>query len=1246
MSNIVRISKYGKPDIYTEEYDNSGLDAAPIDNELSVLVIGSSKKGDINTPITLRTVRDIESVYGNLDRNLENKQSFFHRTIAKSLQSTPVIAINIVPIDDELDKLVYKSISTSTLYKNADVLSKGYTSFMDTQGFWKKSTEQFLLNVTDDSGNENRVLHFTNVGDKKITVFVVKTKVTTFDISLLEYYGGTDKVPAYLYPTDYVSDYMLDVIIVSGDFTNYNALAVDKTWSKYFNRTGLRKDQWTSFIGEKNLTILKLYEGLSLIPYFRDTNNNIKYIETVINRDTSVTGLFCAFDTDKVEADSPSGLIDLIGNNLITGDVSDIDFLSYKETISETISMTNTYLDVPTNTFAFGSTGSNVVSIYRPNSPAYGDRTAFKSEGYVNGLVYDGLGLTVASPSNVYNSLTLSYTTTTDPYAIVGGVEYPITSYVLNIDASNYSPASGATGATGAFTETIVIKTDGTITNAPTTSDLTNGIVLGQVSFIAKRDNTVATTITIDNVTYIPVSVGSNGYVDLVIGTDVTVTGVGTNVISYEFLNTSGTILATDVIKYRRIKFFNQFSSILSSRDKNKATILVGSDYSSAIKYSIADLTATLVNTTSANKKLTLLLNTPLTAILANGIVLYKTDNEFIIGTDNVVTKNRKATISQGVTAKYSTFYTKYYDGVINTKDFFYENILGSTMNIVFFDVSGDDYIGFSSNIAFTTNDIVIVPESISNKGKFTIINPVANTTVKAGFYSFKVNENTSTETVVGATKLYNANIDGKHFIRFELVNNNLSAYFQDSDFTTTIPTDNISLDIMSQTSNYRQTLEIELPNGYVIAPNKVLVNAARYNEVKIGNYLEAYVAADVLGAPKYLTRILSKRIYTGDSTLVEITCDAEIKKYNYDGDYQTNYFSSLDNFITTYKGVVLDGFKIREACLPNGTEARQTEILQTIAKGTNLYKALTNRNTLSFRYLIDSYGLGLTEYCKQELVDICGKRLDCIGFINMPSMKDFKKSSNPYFLDIKKVLSTEFIAQGGNQDFNPPFLFSLAQGDGVTSVGYFTPNVIVNDNGRPLSVPPAAYAANTYLRKFISQNSSKFPWTISAGINDGRVTEIGGLEVNFDDDDIINLNGMKVNPIVSKGNRGFAIETENTAQQNISSLSYIHCREVLINLEKDMRDMLANFQWKYNTPEVRADIKVRADAICLDYQNKNALYAFFNKIDAENNTNELIDNQIGVLDTYVEIVKGLAVIINRINIEKTGTINSSGFQA
>jgi len=455
-----------------------------------------------------------------------------------------------------------------------------------------------------------------------------------------------------------------------------------------------------------------------------------------------------------------------------------------------------------------------------------------------------------------------------------------------------------------------------------------------------------------------------------------------------------------------------------------------------------------------------------------------------------------------------------------------------------------------------------------------------------------------------------------------------------------------------SELSNLKQTIEIENPVGYTSVPNKVLVNGSRYTELKVGDFLEADTTGVKLTLgqqyTRRITRVLSKRQYTGDPTLSEITCDAKILKTELvlgSGDFQTTRYSSIDQYATTYKTIALKGFRIREASLPDGTETRQNAILNAVAKGTPLFKALINKEAFDFRYLVDAFGLGLTERSKQQLVDICGERLDSFGFINMPSIRQFKNSSSPSFVNSEGVLQTEFIAKGGDPESNPAFLYSFGEGAGVSAVGYFTPYVVVNDSGRPLNFPPASYVATTYVRKHISNVSSVTPWTIAAGVTNGRVTNIAGLEIDWDPTDLDFLNPAQINPIVLKKNRGYIIETENTALVLYkSALSYIHVREVLIELERELSRMLLDYQWKFNTPDVRAEIKLRADVICETYVSKNGLYNYFNKMDDENNTVEVIDNQIGVLDTYVEPIKGMGIIVNNITILRTGAIDAGGF--
>jgi hypothetical protein len=424
-------------------------------------------------------------------------------------------------------------------------------------------------------------------------------------------------------------------------------------------------------------------------------------------------------------------------------------------------------------------------------------------------------------------------------------------------------------------------------------------------------------------------------------------------------------------------------------------------------------------------------------------LVFYTVDNEFIIGAKGVKTQAISASASGfGVAAKYSKLYTRYYDGVVNTGDFFYANktpveILNNTnaplpyvagseyiSDVYFFDgesslsvfgltaglnvgptssFAGYDYIAFNSseNPLLEVNDIISIHGAVANTGTFTIIsddifNEIDN---GAGIFThvYKVSEETSYERVQNVSIIKDFNT--KHYLKMYVESDVLNVHFMDETLQSyeEVTTNTAgTIEIQSAMTNYKQSLEIEKPAGYSEVANKVLVNGSRYTEVKVGDFLEAdYNTSLAVGQyPRKLTRVVSKRQYSGNADLVEITCDAAIKKTPFGSDYQTMRYKTVDNYASTYKAISLKGFRVREASLPDGTEARQNSVLNLVAKGTPLFKAITNKEALDFRYLIDSFGLGLTEKSKQQLVDICGDRLDAFGFLNMPSMKSFKNSS------------------------------------------------------------------------------------------------------------------------------------------------------------------------------------------------------------------------------------------------------------
>lgn len=1290
----IQIGKYKRPGIFFEEFDQSIIPNPVVPTLVipPVLVLGFSKKGPVNTPILISSVSDVERIYGPLDRNLERKGSFFHRTIAKMLESGPVLAMNLLSTNDTLDKIEYRSLSTATNKTNSSIAEIPYRKVHDTSSFWKKDTTIFTETVKDEIGGADRLFHITNLSNRYVSVFIFKSRLTGYNQPLLQYYGTADKVPTYVNQLDFASDYLVDVLIVGGDWSNYAELSVDLQWSAYFDATGLRKGAVSAFAQDRNVNTLAFYEGCSLIPYFKDENNRNIFIETIINADTDRTGVFCAFNADKLEGEFPNGMVDIIGNNLainnslIDNEQDTIDFLSYNETITEQNSYPNVYLDT-----AGGPTGQNVVAF----GPSLGvarsgtwrgatgnARTAWMSEGIIQGVV---MGTTTSpgtasagflSSSNMIVTFQVGTVslgaTISNPYFVSNGsLSYfsldANSTYTFSIPASDYA----TTSTTQSFYTTFyadpntssIKKSQGTIASTKPTLGA-NDLVLGYVSYDLAVNGTLA------NHTYtsIAVTASSNfntGFNDLKQTVDFTVTDLGLSKIRVTFTGTNNSDGTSNYESYRRIRIFNFLISMLDSTNISKMSMLANVSTGEKISLENASVES-IVTSETQNKSFVLDLGTGLTtptALQAGNLVFYKMDDEFVVGTDGFGSTTSVPTTKIGVVGEFATAYTDFYDGNYNTGDYTYTDYAITPTRVVLTnDINGNSVVVFTASQAWIVSgtESFVLPTSVTNYKTFTLTSTgtgssVLDPSTGASFSNtnkvYYLNKTVTTEDLGVVTRIMNPSV--KNYIEAYLNDSGvLNVAFKNPTLTATqsITLYNNPLNIISDLTDLKETVEIHEPAGYVPVDNKVLIIGSRYPTLKTGDFLQAEVNEDpdVLlpgQIGRRLTRILNKKAWGPNPIYSEVTCDSAVKKYTIGGGMQTLKYTSIDSYVDTYKAIPLKGFRPRAASQPDGTEETQNSILNIVAKGTQLFKALVNKDAIDFRYVVDSFGLGLTEFSKQQLVDICGDRLDCFGFINMPSMRQFRNSSNPSFLDANGNLSTALIASGGDPEKNPRFLYSFGTGKGTTSTGYFLPYLIVNDNGRPAELPPAMYVATTYMRKHLQLVTSVLPWTIAAGVTNGRILGIQGIEQNYSFSDIENLNLAQMNPIVFKRNRGFVIETENTAQTIYkSALSYIHVREVLIELERELGNMLLDFQWKFNTADVRAEIKLKADVICETYVARNGLYNYFNKCDEENNTPDLIDRQIGVLDTYVEPIKGMGIIVNNITILRTGAIEAGGF--
>jgi len=276
------------------------------------------------------------------------------------------------------------------------------------------------------------------------------------------------------------------------------------------------------------------------------------------------------------------------------------------------------------------------------------------------------------------------------------------------------------------------------------------------------------------------------------------------------------------------------------------------------------------------------------------------------------------------------------------------------------------------------------------------------------------------------------------------------------------------------------------------------------------------------------------------------------------------------------------------------------------------------------------------------------------MALLNAPSMAEFQASTDPRFTELpdpaagnpKPVLNTEYISTGGNLTLGPSFTWSLPdEENGAKFIGVFTPNVILRENAKNISIPPAAHVSNNFVRKFINGE----PYAIVAGPRRGVLSDpkFVGLEYDFLLKDREYLEPIGLNPIVVVRNVGPMIFANQTAyQRTLSAFNNLHVRDLLITIEEAVIEILQNYLFEFNDASTRLEIRTLVETYLDVVRNGGGIYDYSVIMDESNNTPEIIDQNFGIIDIGIEPARGLQKFINRITVLKTGAIAAGGFAA
>lgn len=1250
--------------IYTIEIDSSQRE---VTNPTSLrLLPGFNNKGPFNRPVFMQYESERQKIFGDIDSKLEQKGCFFNRMAQTMLKNGPILALNLLKVDDSIDgpdQVNYATMSLDSCKPNPKVTSAGktygeydyqaatinnklygskqddvipyvgktpYASLFDRARFWIPSKNNLqavaangLLSNDQGSYEHTNLLNFANTGTDEISILVYKPEnITGYNVTAKEWWGGDENIPyGWIRPSDYISDYFIRVVAIKGNWTNYPGLASDPIWSKYFDKNGVIKNKVSSLCSAEGVTFIGSWTG-SIIPDFVDKQGNYMYIESKVNANTERTGLLMSVNEDALQ--------------VISYDKNGVDI----ETGNEN----------GTGTWVFDFDGNKQAESELGES-------SINESGYLVDMVGHNLQNGIYA-NNYYLNLALSLDNT-------------------NIDESTLC-------YTYYFQKT----------QASCTKDLNAWCMsFNGRDTVSKEDN-------VEPKAKIRVLYCKNKSAD---------TNTKKFVKAYSLYNAD----TNQPVSTNNSKYGANFY-IIEEYDVVGKESLLDKEIQKCLTTSLTDLNnesdkGTLKAITEKLKALTVYAQPNLKVSYNIKDVVHKLDN-----------KQQAATVADVISNDTKYLYIKEVSVKADTNDnYVYEDKL---MHYGIYAIPT-----ISDNTADATAEVKLFSVIAGTKAHsyaiirdFGTITTAPNKLIPIEITNYKEQKNTGFGAKTNGFKfsyggddyfirrISDKTIDQVYTPMYKLVNSDTPTYFGVNFLSYNYITEHVNEVITNvynayyfngykNTSSVSESVKLQSTDLYdegtcpVADTNLnlfIITNEAEASNISVGDYVNNISFYNNVGeAQKHnlipgITRVITKVFINvdarnefyykgskyhinigalGDSNLIETTAGKRgfylfttlDPVYISNTHYVVRQKPITDDSIShNLKFIPLKGLHISAKHRPGFDEYGKLDIeggiekIYSMLQDDGIHRGLCNPNMVDYRYIVDSMSYGLTNEMggKKYLSILAKDRMKTTALLNLPSKRQFELSVDPCFCETydqgvytKPSFDTKYIPQGGNTDMCSTTIFSLpTEDDGSKFAAAFWPHLVYNVNGRKINVPPAADVCDVLIRKFNGGD----PYVIAANRN-GIIknSDVVGIEFNADTTDRDYLEPFGVNTIIQEGNNILIYGNQTCYQNTKSDFNKLHVRENLNTLEIACEDVLKRYNFLYNTPAVRASVVTALTPILETMKLSNAIESYEIICDESNNTPDIIAEDYGIVDISVIMSHGLERIVQRITLNRRDTL-------